>query len=719
MPASNPDAEIASLRERLEQSEEHMALTLMRATRLAQVISVLGDQKDLETTVERVAIEVGELFFADMALLILDSDAGLRVEGHWGVAASDLPDEPFALPAVEEITRMRSVCIGPAEEVPLPDWLASYSPRQLAWARLLVGEKSLGLMLLARRGDQAFEDSEATELRAVAYRIALAIENSLLQKGMTDQLAQLHRLQELTAVLAGTLELDAVGRRVADTLVAEAAVSSSVVLIDRGGKPVVLSSAGAARELGIAADGARGSALDDRWKTFPLEVAGKTVGVVGVTGAPDVGSERHQLLLHLVSLGALSLDKALLYEQSREQARHDSLTGLLGHRVFHEVLERQIASKTPFSVLLFDIDDFKQINDLYGHQTGDQALCLVSDALRQATRSGDSVFRIGGEEFCGLLPGLTEQDAFAVAEGVRLKVAAIVSTLPNQITVSVGVASFPAHGLRRDELLASADAAMYAAKRAGKNCTSVAGDETTQGVIPARRHISLDLLYEKDADTVSHSVQVAILSVEIARALGLDDDRLDHLRTSARLHDIGKLAVPDAILNKRGPLDEDEFRLIKTHAMVGAELLRSWGLPAPAAIVQQHHERIDGSGYPAGLRGDEICIESRIVHAADAYVAMIRDRPYRKAMKRDEAFAELESHSGTQFDPDVATALIALERARRPASSEPAETVRIEQLAVQAAGGSPPEIAPTYSARQASDGGADGLATAVGYEGGG
>ena len=397
-------------------------------------------------------------------------------------------------------------------------------------------------MLLARRGDEPFEESEATELRAVAYRIALAIENGLLHKGMTDQLAQLHRLQQLTAVLAGTLELDAVGQRVADTLVSEAAVSSSVVLIDRSGELVVLSRAGVPGELVIKADELGTSLLDDRWKSFPLEVADKTVGVVAVTGAPAVGSEEHQLLLHLVSLGALSLDKALLHEQSREQARHDSLTGLLGHRVFHEVLEQQIAAASPFSVLLFDIDDFKQINDLHGHQTGDHALRLVAEALRQGTRSGDSVFRIGGEEFCALLPGLTEKDAFSVAEGVRQKVAAILSTLPNPVTVSVGVASFPAHGQRRDELLSIADAALYASKRGGKNRTSVPGGEEPRNLAPSRREVGLDLLHQKDPDTVSHSVHVAILTVEIARALGLDDVRLDDLRTAARLHDIGKLA---------------------------------------------------------------------------------------------------------------------------------------------------------------------------------
>jgi diguanylate cyclase (GGDEF)-like protein/putative nucleotidyltransferase with HDIG domain len=658
------EGEIATLRERLARTETHMAQTLMRATRLAQVISVLGNEKDLETTVERAAIEIGELFFADMALLILDSDAGLSIAGHWGVAATDLPREPFVLPTVEEATSLRSVCIGPVEGIPIPEWLLSYSPSHVAWARLLVGEKSLGLMMLARRGDEPFEDSEATELRAVAYRIALAIENGLLHNRMTDQLAQLHRLQELTAAFAGTLELDAVGQLIAETLVSEAAASSSVVLIDRGGELVILSSAGAAHNLGVAAGAGEVAWLDDRWESYPLAVADKTVGIVAVTPAPATGSEQHQLLLHLVSLGALSIDKALLHEQSIEHARHDSLTGLLGHRVFHEVLEAQIAAADPFSVLLFDIDDFKQVNDLHGHQTGDHTLRLVSDALRQATRSGDSVFRIGGEEFCALLPGLAELDAVAVAEGVRQRVSAMVATLPTPVTVSAGVASFPAHGPGRDELLACADAALYASKRGGKNRTSLAGGETPRDLTPSRRDVGLDLLHKKDPDTVSHSVHVAILTVEIARSLGLDDARLDDLRTAARLHDIGKIAIPDAILNKPGRLDEEEFRIIKTHAVVGAELLNSWGLDGAASIVLQHHERIDGSGYPSGLCGEEIRLESRIVHAADAYVAMMRDRPYRKAMRQDDAFAELVRYSGSQFDPAVVAALVELERAR-------------------------------------------------------
>jgi diguanylate cyclase (GGDEF)-like protein/putative nucleotidyltransferase with HDIG domain len=639
-----------------------MAETLMRATRLAQVISVLGSEQELEMTVERVAIEVGELFFVDMALLILDADDGMTVAGHWGIAAGDVPVQPFALPDVDAALRARSVRIGSVQELPVPTWLERYSPRHVAWARLLVGDRSLGLLLLARRGDEAFEESEATELRAVAYRIALAVENGLLHQRMRIQLQQLHRLHELTAVFAGLLDLDAVGRQVSDTLVAEAGVQSSLVLINRGGDWMVLSGAGAGAEKAVA--GGPTPQLDDRWRRFPLKGAGGTVGVVAVAGAPPLGSEAHEMLLHLVSLAELSVDKALLYEQSQEQARHDSLTGLLGHRVFHEELTARLAAGQPFTMLLFDIDDFKQINDLNGHQVGDRALCLVSDALRRGTRTGDTVFRIGGEEFCALLPGLTDGDALTAANALRQSVASMATALPNPLTVSVGLATFPAHGSTRDELLRRADAAMYASKRRGKNRVSIAGEGPPGTPAQSRREVGLDLLQEKDPDTVRHCLHVSFLSVEIARALALGEDRLDDLSTAARLHDIGKIAVPDAILAKPGPLDEEEFRLVKTHPVVGAELLSSWGLPGPAAIVRQHHERIDGLGYPMGLRGDQISLEARIIHVADAYIAMTRDRPYRKALAESEALAELAQHAGSQFDSDVVAALLSVERER-------------------------------------------------------
>jgi HD-GYP domain-containing protein (c-di-GMP phosphodiesterase class II) len=150
---------------------------------------------------------------------------------------------------------------------------------------------------------------------------------------------------------------------------------------------------------------------------------------------------------------------------------------------------------------------------------------------------------------------------------------------------------------------------------------------------------------------------VGALAVETGRVLGLDSSRLAVLRTAGQLHDIGKLALPDAVLNKPGPLDDDEMQLVRTHSLLGAELVRAWGEPAAAQFVLEHHERIDGTGYPFGLSGDEISLEGRILHAVDAFAAITSERPYRRAETSEHALAELRKQSGTQFDPDVVQAL--------------------------------------------------------------
>jgi diguanylate cyclase (GGDEF)-like protein/putative nucleotidyltransferase with HDIG domain len=648
-------AENKGLRERLETAERNTAQTLARATRLSQVISVLALGSDFNTVVERAAVEVAELFSADIALLLLGPDDELSVEGPCGVRSKDIPIKPFALAGLERLTPLEPVMIGPASEVPLPDWLGAYGAEHVAWARLLVGEESLGVMLLVRREPEPFERSDEKELRAIAYRIALAMENGLLHRQTGEQLARLNRIQAFTTQLAGTLDLEPVGQRVVEMLVSEVPVASCIVLIDREGALVPLARSGCEDD----ADG-----LGEDWERFALETPGRPLGCVAVAGAPKHGSERRELLVHLLGLAALAIDKALLYQHSREQARQDSLTGLLGHRVFHELLEELTAADEPFSIVLLDIDDFKQINDLYGHQTGDDALRLVAEALRKEVREGDRVFRVGGEEFCAVLPGLSHVDAFATAERLRAGIASIVLALP--MTVSLGVASFPEHALRRDELLARADSALYASKRGGKNRTTIAGAHEAAGGAGADRHLHLALLHNRDPNTVVHSVEVATVAVEIARAMGVADDRLADLRTAARLHDIGKIAVPAEILNKPGPLTADEFRIVQTHPVVGAELLLAWGFTTASRFVLEHHEHYDGSGYPAGLKGEDISLEGRIIHVADAFLAMTLDRPYRRAMDRRDAIDELMRHSGTQFDSDVVAAFVARERSRVP-----------------------------------------------------
>jgi diguanylate cyclase (GGDEF)-like protein/putative nucleotidyltransferase with HDIG domain len=650
-------AENRELRDRLESAERYTAQTLARATRLSQVISVLGHDTDFDQLVDRATIEVAELFSSDIALLMVGPDDAVCVQGHWGMREADVPSGRFPVTGLEELTAVDPVMVGSPGQVALPTWVERYGATHLAWARLLVGEESLGLMLLARRSAEPFERSDEKELRAIAYRIALAMENGLLHRRMTDQLVRLSRIQEFTTQLAGTLELESVAGRVAEMLVSDVPVSACVVLVERDGDLAPVARCGVEDVDPLVAPG---------WTSFPLETTGKPVGCVAVADPPGAGSEAHELLLHLLGLAAMAVDKALLYERSRQQARQDSLTGLLGHRVFHEVLEEQTGQGGTFSVVLVDIDDFKQINDLYGHQTGDDALRFVADALRRAVRGNDNVFRVGGEEFCVVLPALGHADAYQVAERLRRNVSAIVSGLP--VTVSLGVASYPAHGRHRDELLTQADAALYASKRAGKNRTTVAGGEASPQLEAVDRHVHLHLLHDRDPDTVVHSVQVATIAVELARWLGVHDERLEALRMAAKLHDIGKIGVPDAILNKPARLDEEEYRVVQTHPVVGAELLRAWGLDVAAEFVAQHHEHVDGSGYPRGLTGDEIALEARIIHVADAYVAMTLDRPYRSAMTSEEALEELQRHAATQFDADVVAALLEQARTARLAA---------------------------------------------------
>jgi diguanylate cyclase (GGDEF)-like protein/putative nucleotidyltransferase with HDIG domain len=633
--------EIAALRERALAAERNTARTLVRATRLGQVISVLAQDTELDAIVERAAVQLGELFGADVALLALGPDDALQVAGHYGMRPRDLPGGAFALPCERQAAG--HVSFGPAEEVPVPAFLERYGALHVAWARLVVGEESLGQLMLVRRGPSAFERSDADELRAIAYRIALAIENGRLHRRTREQLVRLRRLHDITKELAGTIELDVIGRRLAEVLVSEVPVQGCALSVVRLGALEGLSRAGVADP-------------EADWEDLPLQAAGTSVGRVAIADAPKPGTEAHETLEHLLGIAALALQKALLYERSQEQARRDSLTGLLGHQAFQERLEGLIARDERFSVALLDIDDFKQVNDLHGHLTGDETLRRVAEAMRGAARSTDELFRVGGEEFCVVLRDAGTDDAFPVAERLRRGVAAHAVHPP--VTISVGLAGHPEHGTGRDELLAAADVALYASKRTGKNRTTVAGADLAPHRARSDREVRLALLHEKDPDTVVHCTHVATLAVDVARCMALPDERLADLRTAAMLHDVGKIAIPDEVLLKPEPLAEDERRLVQVHPVVGASMMRAWGLAGAARFVEEHHEHVDGGGYPRGLAGEEIALESRIIHVVDAYMAMTLDRPYRAAMSAADAIAELERHSGRQFDPAVVGALL-------------------------------------------------------------
>jgi diguanylate cyclase (GGDEF)-like protein len=353
-----------------------------------------------------------------------------------------------------------------------------------------------------------------------------------------------------------------------------------------------------------------------------------------------------------------------------EAAIRDPQTGLYNHRFFYEAFGQEIARHdrygTGAALVLFDVDDFKQINDALGHQAGDDVLGEIGRIVSQLVRPSDTFARIGGEEFGLLMPQTGQLDALLVAERLRTAVARHRILGDRPVTLSGGIAALPQDGTTREELQRHADQALHWAKRNGKNMCAVASEaiaedsETVQDGMLAHLHGVVAGIDAEQLHTRDHSENVASYAVAIGQALGLAADRIVRLRRAAFLHDIGKVAVDHAILGKPAGLTDAEFEAIKLHPVVGETMLHHAGLHDEARWIGTHHERLDGRGYPYGLAAQEIPLEARIIFVADAFEAMTSDRPYRRGMPVADAISELGRCSGTQFDPRVVRTLIDL-----------------------------------------------------------
>jgi diguanylate cyclase (GGDEF)-like protein/putative nucleotidyltransferase with HDIG domain len=355
--------------------------------------------------------------------------------------------------------------------------------------------------------------------------------------------------------------------------------------------------------------------------------------------------------------------------EAERLSRVDTLTGLYNRRHAMETIEHELAragrTASAVGVLMFDVDFFKRINDVHGHTGGDEVLIEVARRLRAGVRSWDTVARVGGEEFCVVAPDIGSEAA-AAELGERLRVAiaerAVILgpgvALPT--TVSVGVALLHDGEGSAEHAIDCADRALYAAKRRGRNVLR-RFSELDQGDLRAEQPECLRVAEAlavagdlREGLTAQHSREVAALSAAIAERLDLDEDEALRAQLGGWLHDIGKIAVPDGILTKPGSLTDDEWDIIRTHPVVGDELLRHFPELALACdAVRHHHERYDGAGYPDQLAGDAIPVEARIVCVADAYAAMVGERPYQRPRSRTDAIAELRRCAGTQFDPRI------------------------------------------------------------------
>jgi len=459
---------------------------------------------------------------------------------------------------------------------------------------------------------------------------------------------------------------------------------------------------------------------------IPIAYGETLLGVLNVESRNDNAFSPEDVLIMntLADLLATALHNSIVFQKLQQQSITDGLTGIKTRRFFWESLtsewKRASRSGRPFSVVLIDLDKFKEVNDSLGHLEGDLVLARVGRLLEQKCRQSNVVARYGGDEFIILMPETGVEQAQILAERLRLWLSTDPMLQEHRITGSFGVASFPVHGLSAEDIIRVADSGMYISKHAGGDQVSTADEfgvdehgAVQRQLVSAyiegflqREHTGPEHLGEllntlkklatseegeqrhnteviresiealtraeelREANATGHGDLVSRYAQLIARALSLPAEELDDLGYAARVHDVGKVFVPDRILNKNGPLTDDEFYLVKLHPHVGAEVLAT--IPGSERLqkaVEHHHEAFDGSGYPNGLTGEQIPLWARILAVADSYVNMTTERTFAPAKTSEQALAELERLSGTRYDGMLVRVLARELKSERASSS--------------------------------------------------
>jgi len=369
--------------------------------------------------------------------------------------------------------------------------------------------------------------------------------------------------------------------------------------------------------------------------------------------------------------------------QVEARATHDRLTGIPNRETLLAILgaevERAARHYKPLSVAFIDIDRFKPINDTYGHASGDAVLRQVARLIADGVRISDTFGRYGGEEFMLILPETLPEDAVRLAEELRQLVMLEPLQIPDghsvKATISAGIAGGRGAELQLDMLVDRADAAMYAAKSLGRNRTYLFREldeeaPVRRAPISPERRAQAAAIGQWASDTATQALasvlapqphhrgrpsdMIASLATGIGLEMGLPPEEIERIRIASLLHDLGKIAIPEEILDKPSTLSDAEWQAIGEHPRIGQVILeQASNLREAIPVVLHHHERFNGGGYPHGLKGSEIPLGARIVSVADAYHAMVHDRPYKEALTHEEALGELRVHAGTQFDPEV------------------------------------------------------------------
>ena len=418
---------------------------------------------------------------------------------------------------------------------------------------------------------------------------------------------------------------------------------------------------------------------------LPLVVKGEAIGsLIVASSQPNAYNPGQVHLLESLAFQiTMPVENSRLYAKAEQRARVDELTGLFNRRHFDERLGEEIDRHSRYggmlSLIFLDLDFFKAYNDKHGHLAGDKVLARIGQLIEKSIRNIDIAFRYGGDEFAVLLPQSGVDEAFVVAERVRTNIASEMRKKKFRITTSIGLASWPSDGVMPDELINAADKALYYTKQTGGNRTCLASKmlpslTETAGVSAASEKEASSIIYAlaatieaRDPFTYGHSRKVSSYAVALAEAIGLPSEKVTVVSTAALLHDIGKIGIPDEVLNKVGKLEAETWDLIQSHAKLSATIVgHVVSLVSCLPAILHHHERWDGTGYPSELKGEAIPIEARILAIADAFDAMTSPRPYRQAMSYKKVLDELKRCSGTQFDPELVEAFLPIALSTAP-----------------------------------------------------
>jgi two-component system cell cycle response regulator len=392
----------------------------------------------------------------------------------------------------------------------------------------------------------------------------------------------------------------------------------------------------------------------ESWKTLTLPTFFALVGLSLLVYDHFVRINLVALALASAAIGMVIVravltfrDRVRLLESTREESLTDALTGLGNRRRFVSDLEECLADRsTAWVLVIFDLDGFKAYNDSFGHSAGDAMLGRVAGRLAAATAGYERAYRLGGDEFC-VLTSAEEVGPGSVIE--RSRAALTEEGEGFTVSCSFGAVLIPAEAEDLTEALRIADDRMYLHKQRNR----LGADRQSIDVL-------VSVLEERDSQLAHHLADVADLAEAVGRRLQTPEPQLQTIRQAAELHDVGKLAIPEEILGKPGPLAEDEWEFIRRHTVIGERILASApALGAAATIVRSTHEHWDGTGYPDRLAGDDIPLGARIISVCDAFDAMTSHRPYAEAVTRDEALRELFRCAGKQFDPAVVEAFAA------------------------------------------------------------